>query len=72
MNLSTFKQSLGHVEELNILKNKNLSERDIEMLKDYNEMEDRFWEKYKHINKDILIDQIKNIINLLKSSEEAK
>ncbi|KAF7281220.1 hypothetical protein GWI33_005010 [Rhynchophorus ferrugineus] len=71
INLNTFKQSLDNVEKLNILKNKHLSERDIEMLRDYNEMDEKFWDKYKHMNKDILIDQITNIIDLLKSSEKS-
>ncbi|XP_030750713.1 RNA-binding protein 41-like isoform X1 [Sitophilus oryzae] len=68
-NLTDFKTSINNVDTWNLFKSKNISDRDIEMYKEYISHNNKFWEKHKHINKDVLVKQLKCIEDLLETTD---
>ena len=69
--LKEFQNHVENVKKLQMFKNKDVSEREVNIYNDYKELGSEFWEKYKNVNQDILNIRIKEIESIVNTEQKS-
>ncbi|ERL86580.1 hypothetical protein D910_03987 [Dendroctonus ponderosae] len=70
--LQDFQSTLNNLDERTKLNSKGLTDRDIEMHREFHKMGAEFWTKYKNINRDTLEKRLSAIQHLLQQSDNCQ